>query len=172
MQKYIFYRFQVSVSMVIRFAVQDGEGAIELLGEDEPRHDVGKGELREGDLEVLAGIDRFGEAVGAADDEHQSLLSCVGLLLDELRELFRRELLAPLVEEHDDVAGIYLLEDQVALALLLPVLRQGLGAFEIRDGNWLIDRVEPQFLGVLLNGFVKHVAIGASDPYQFDFHKV
>jgi hypothetical protein len=24
----------------------------------------------------------------------------------------------------------------------------------------------------LLNGFVKHVAIGASDPYQFDFHKV
>ena len=74
------------LSMMVRFAVQDGEGAIELLGEDEPRHDVGKGELREGDLEVLAGIDGLGEAVGATDDEHQRLLPRVGLLLDELRE--------------------------------------------------------------------------------------
>ena len=129
--------------MMIRFAVQDGEGAIELLGEDESRHDMGEGELRKGDLEILTGIDCLGKAVGAADDEHQRLLPRVGLLLDELRKLFRSELPASFIEEHYHVAWLYLFENQFAFALLLLVLGKGLGALEIGDGNRLIDRIEP-----------------------------
>ena len=72
--------------MMIRLPLQNRARPVELLGEDQAHHDVREGELREGQLGVLAGIDRVGEAVRAADDEGKRLQPRVGTLLDELRE--------------------------------------------------------------------------------------
>lgn len=82
---------------MIRLAVQDRERPVELFGEDEACHDVREGQLRQGNLSVLAGIDSFRESIRAADYEDQSLQSVVGLLLDELRELLGGKLLAAFV---------------------------------------------------------------------------
>ena len=43
--------------MVVGFALDDGAGTVELLGEDKANHLVGKGEAGEGELLVGSGID-------------------------------------------------------------------------------------------------------------------
>ena len=57
--------------MVVRFALQDGEGAVELFNKDEPNHLMGECHRGEGNLFVSAFIDRRGESIRAADDEDE-----------------------------------------------------------------------------------------------------
>ena len=58
--------------MMIGLAFDDGAGAVDLFGEDQADHLVGEGHLGEGQLFVGSGIDGWGEAVGAADDEDEA----------------------------------------------------------------------------------------------------
>ena len=55
--------------MMVRLALQNRARPVQLLGEDQAHHDVREGELRKGQLRVLAGIDGLGETVRAADDK-------------------------------------------------------------------------------------------------------
>jgi hypothetical protein len=60
-----------SVAM-IGAAGQDGDGAVDLLGQHHPRQSVGPGLRAEGQG-LVSGLEEVGiETVGAADDQHQS----------------------------------------------------------------------------------------------------
>ena len=52
---------------MIRHAVVDGAGAVELFEEEEMGHVVGGGHGRKGEAEVCARFEGFWEAVGAAE---------------------------------------------------------------------------------------------------------
>jgi len=54
-------------------AGEDGEGAVDLLGEDEAGEVVGQGDEAEGEQEVGAGAGQRGPAVGRADGEDDAL---------------------------------------------------------------------------------------------------
>ena len=58
--------------VVVGFVVENGEGTVELLGEDEADHLVGEGHGGKGELVVGAGIDLGGESVGASDEEDEA----------------------------------------------------------------------------------------------------
>ena len=57
--------------MMIRLALQNGAGAVDLLGEYQAHHLVTEGHRREGYLLVGALVEGRGEAVGTTDDEYQ-----------------------------------------------------------------------------------------------------
>ena len=156
--------------MMVRLALQNRARPVQLLGEDQAHHDVREGELRKGQLRVLAGIDGLGETVRAADDKRERLQPRVGALLDELRELHGGLLLAALVPQHYVFIRLYLLEYQLPLTLLLLLHRHRLGILQIRNRHGFVREVSRDFGRVLPDGLVKNVAIGLADPYQFDFH--
>ena len=58
--------------MMIRFALQNGEGAVKLLDEDEPHHLVAEGHGRERQIGVGSVVDLLREAVGPTDDENDA----------------------------------------------------------------------------------------------------
>lgn len=64
---------RMDFSVVVGFVVEDGERPIDLLGENKARHNVGEGELRQGDLRVLSRIYRLRKSVCPANDEDQCL---------------------------------------------------------------------------------------------------
>ena len=156
--------------MMIRLPLKYRERPIQLLGKNQAHHDVREGELREGQLRVLTGIDGVGETVRTADDEGERFQSCVGTLLDKVGELLGGQLLAALIPQNHKLVGLYLLENQFPLALLLLLHRHGLGILQIRNRHRLVRDVGGDFGCVLPNGGIENVAIGFANPYQFYFH--
>ena len=102
--------------MVILLPFYDRTRAIELLHEDEAHHLVGEREARERDLLVGARIDRLGEAVGPSDGEDEAARRSP-LLLQPSRQFHGPWLASVLVEEHQRVGGLHLLQDQLPLLL-------------------------------------------------------
>ena len=151
--------------MMIRLPLQNRARPVELLGEDQAHHDVREGELRKGQLRVLAGIDGIGETVRAADDEGERLQPRVGTLLDELRELHGGLLLAALVPQHHVFVRLYLLENQLSLAFLLLLHWHGLGILQIRNRHRFIRDVGGDFGRVLPDGGIENVTIRFANPY-------
>ena len=82
---------------MIWFSFNNCTRAIELFGEDEANHLVGKSHLRERDFLVGTVVNRLRKAVRAADDENE-VLPCDLLALKPLRKLDAGEFYAPLVE--------------------------------------------------------------------------
>ena len=119
--------------MVVGFVVEDGEGAVELLGEDEADHLVREGHGGKGELLVGSGIDLGGEAVGTTNEEDEAACDGVLLALHPLGELGAAKGLAVLIEEDEVVGGLELLEDELAFGLLLLVGGEALGIAELRD---------------------------------------
>ena len=155
---------------MVRLPLQNRARPVELLGENQAHHDVREGELREGQLRVLAGIDGLGETVGATDDEGERLQPRVGTLLDELRELNGGLLLAALVPQHHVFVRLYLLENQFTLAFLLFLHRHGLGVLQIGNRHHLVREIGGNPARIVLDGLIEDVAVGFADPYQLDFH--
>ena len=79
-------------------AGEDGEGAVDLLGEDEAGEVVGQGDEAEGEQEVGAGAGQRGPAVSGTDGKDEVLRGGVAVAADECSEVFRGELLAAAVE--------------------------------------------------------------------------
>ena len=61
-------KVEEALLVMIRHAVVDGAGAVELFEEEEVGHVVGGGHWGEGKAEGCAGFEGVGEAVGAAED--------------------------------------------------------------------------------------------------------
>ena len=116
--------------VVVRRAVQDGHGTVELLDEDEPYHLVREGHARHGQLFVGGGIDFGGEAVGAANDEDQPPVDGVHLLPHVFGKLHGAHLLAALVEQHNDIARLKGFQYQVAFLLFLHLGGEALGVLQ------------------------------------------
>lgn len=70
--------------MVVRFAAEDGEGAVKLLGKEEAYHLVGEGHLRQGKHFIGAVVDCLREAVRAANDEYKAFAPRRHFLLQPL----------------------------------------------------------------------------------------
>ena len=67
---------------------------------------MGEGHAGERDLALRCCIHRFGETVGASDDEYQAAGYGVHALLEPVGKAYGGELLAALVEEDDVVAWL------------------------------------------------------------------
>ncbi len=156
--------------MMVRFPFQYRERPVQLLGENQPHHDMREGEFGEGQLGVLAGIDGVGETVRAADDEGKRFQPRIGALLDELRELHGGLFLAALVPQDHVFVRLYLLENQFPLALLLLLHWHGFGIFQIGNGHHLVREIGGNSARVIPDGLIKDVAVGFADPEEFDFH--
>jgi hypothetical protein len=85
-------------------AGEDGEGAVDLLGEDGAGELVGQGDGAEGEDEVGAGAGGGGPAVGGADGEDEGLGAGVAEAAEVGGEVFAGELLAAAVEQDEDGA--------------------------------------------------------------------
>jgi len=116
---------------MIGLAAYDGEGAVELLHEEETHHLMRKGHLGERDLLLRSIVDAGREAVRAADEEDEALGHCLQALLHPLAELTAGELAATLVEEDEVVAGLQSVEDLIGLALLLLLFAERLGVAQV-----------------------------------------
>src|ERR1700728_3311462 len=90
---------------MIRMASEDGEGAIDLFGEDDTGQVVshGHGAEREELRGTLPGF--IGPAVGGTDGEDDELPALVALAAEPLGEFCGGHLFAPFVEEDDERRG-------------------------------------------------------------------
>jgi len=99
---------------VVGVAAQDGEGAVELLGEEDADQAVGDGDLAEGDEAPRPRAQRRRVAIGAADREyHRS--PAAALLLDSqqaARQLLAADQLTALVERDDGGVGRHLAQER------------------------------------------------------------
>ena len=91
--------FFLLLFVVVGFVVEDGEGPVELFGEQQADHLVGEGHFGEGDFVRCRGVGFGRETVRPAGDEHQVADSGVHFSLQERSELHGAELLAMFVEK-------------------------------------------------------------------------
>ena len=80
--------------MMIWLASHYCESTIDLFDKEEPHHLMAEGHLRQRDLALCSIVDSLREAIGTANQQHQSLVDSVHLVLEEGAELARCELLA------------------------------------------------------------------------------
>ena len=84
-KKEVFYPIQVEfwifsdLGVVVGFAFEDGEGAVELFGEEEAYHLVGEGHLGDGKTAVGGFVGFGGESERPADHEHEVAHACIHL---------------------------------------------------------------------------------------------
>jgi hypothetical protein len=93
------------VAGVVGVAGEDGEGAVELLGEDYAGEFVGQGDESEREEEVGSGAGVGGPAVGGADGEDEALGALVAKTADAGGEGLGGKLLAASVEQDGVGAG-------------------------------------------------------------------
>src|SRR6185437_10214304 len=102
---------------VIGVTGEDGDGAVDLLGENDARQAVRQGHGRQRQHEIGLGRSRKPKTVGAADKEGETLRTAVAKLGEALREAFASELSAAPVETDQFVRGWSLGEKQLCFGL-------------------------------------------------------
>ena len=155
--------------MVILLPFYDRTRAIELLHEDEAHHLVGEREARERDLLVGARIDRLGEAVGSSDGEDESARRGP-LLLQPSRQFHGPWLASVLVEEHQRVGGLHLLQDQLPLLLLLLRLGERGRGPQFGYGDDLEGHVVADAVSVVVDGVGIEFVAGLPHKDERRFH--
>ena len=155
--------------MVVGFALDDGAGTIELLGEDQANHLVGKGEAGEGELLVGTLIDGRREAVGTANDKDQTT-GCLLLLLQPAGKLHAAQLKAVLVEQDDVVGGLQLAQDEVSFGSFLLFLSQVLGVAQFRYGDDVKRHVVADALCIVTNASCEMLVDGLADLKKQRLH--
>ena len=93
------------VAGVVGVVGEDGEGAVDLLGEDDASQFVGQRDVAEGEDEAGAGAGGCGPTVGGADGEEEGLRAGVAQAAEVGGEFFAGELLAAAVEQDEDRGG-------------------------------------------------------------------
>ena len=86
-------------------AGEDGEGAVDLLGEDGAGHFMGQGDIAEGQDKSGASACGGRPAVGGADGKDEGLRTGVAEAAEVSGEVAGGELLATAVEENEDRSG-------------------------------------------------------------------
>ena len=147
--------------VVVGFVVENGEGTVELLGEDEADHLVREGHWGKGELLVGSGIDLGREAVGASDEEDKATCEGVLLALYPLGKLDAAEGLAVLVEEDKVVSRLELLEDELAFGLFLQVGGEGLGVSELGNDGYVEGGVVLEAGGIVVDESL-YVGVGCA----------
>ena len=155
--------------VVIGFSLDDGTGAIELLGEDKTHHLVGEGHT--GETDALGGtlIDGWGEAVGSADAEDKT---ADGMLLPgkPVGKRHGTELHATLVEKDEMVIGVQLPQYLLSLLLLLLLGSERLGVLQLGDYSDGERHVMPYPADIVGYTCLKMLVCGLAHEYQFCLH--
>ena len=156
--------------MVIGFVVENGEGAVDLLGEDRPHDLVRKGHARKGQTGVGAFVDLLRESVRSADDQHQTFHAAVHAFLEPIGEFDRPHFVAPLVEQYDVVAVRQLAQDRFAFGRALLFDAEVLGVADVGQGGDREFAVEVYAPGVHFDQRRDLLRVGFAYDYQFDDH--
>jgi hypothetical protein len=153
------------VTGVVGVAGEDGEGAVELLGEDDAGQLVGQGDESEREEEVGPGAGGGGPAVGWTDGEDEALGAVVAEAAEASGEVLGGELLAAAVEENGVGVG--------AAGLLLEPFEEG--GFGV-EGLGVAGDIAAGALDVICDEAIGRVRLrtGAAwrDCGQSDFHRV
>lgn len=108
-KKEVFYPIQIgfwmfsALDVVVGFAFEDGEGAVELFGEEEAYHLMGEGHLGDRKTAVGGFVGFGGESERPADHEHEVAHARIHLGLQKLGELRRAVFLAVLIQQNHAV---------------------------------------------------------------------
>ena len=132
--------------VVVGFALEDGEGAVELFHKDEAYHLVVEGHGREGYLVVCQAVYFRCKAEGSANYKYQCPHTGVHLFLNVLGKAHRCGALAVFVEQDDSVGTLQAFLQQCCLALLNQL---GCGALLVfQSGDYLYLEVDVMFQSV------------------------
>ena len=148
---------------MIWLSPHDGHGPIELLDKDESYHLVGEGHLGERQLLAGFGIHVGRKAVGSSDDENEAFTDGVHPLLHVLGELYAAQLFSVLVEQHDVVAWLELLEYQLSFLLLLLLGGERFRVLQFGNDRDVKAYVVFHALGVVVYQFDEMFVDGLSD---------
>lgn len=137
--------------MMIGFAFQNGEGAVQLFDENQPHHLVRKRHRRKRHFGVGLGIDILRKSVWATNHKNDALAARSHEFFEIFRKLDRCELLAVFVQKNDVVARLKLRQQQKTLRFFLQFLAQGLAVADV--GNFLhLERcIMPKPANILLD---------------------
>ena len=155
---------------MVGLALDDGEGAIELLGEDGSHDLVREGHLRERYLAIGTRIDLLRESVWATNHQHQSSYAAIHTLLHPLCKGHATHLLASLVEQHYIVACGDAIEQHRALGTLLLLLREVFGVTQVGQVGYGELGIVVNALGVHLDQRIHLLHIGLAYDNQFYIH--
>ena len=154
---------------MIRFAADDGAGAVYLFGEDETYHLMRQRQLRERQLFVGASVDGRREAVRPSDNEHEP--PCRSLfLLQPSGQFHAAQFLAVLVEEDDRVANLNLPQDEFSLLFFLLFLGKLPCILQVGNDGDGERHVVGDAADVVINACREVAAGGLADEYQFCLH--
>src|SRR5438045_3945042 len=92
--------FALSVSAVIRMALQNGEATVELFQQDDAGELMRQRDLAEGENGLGLRPGRVAPAISGPDGEQQLLRTVRLVVLQEVGDLFRGELFAARVEQY------------------------------------------------------------------------
>src|SRR5580658_1444797 len=138
-------------------AGQDGEGAVDLFGEDYAGEFVGHGQRRKRDALVGQGAEFDGETFGVAAEEDDFAGGMVAEAAEPARELLRAELIAGGVEQDEGGAGLH-----------FQFAQSGGGGFaDFGDGDF---GVAADAFDVVVDESAELFAAGFSEHYEADFH--
>lgn len=120
---------------MVRGMVQDGEGAVELFGEEGAYELVGEGHARKRKHGIGPGIDFAGETVGASHDETYPSGTAGEFSSEPRGELHRAHLRSLFVEQYDVVARRCLSEYHLSFGLFLYLYGQFPGVADVGKKN-------------------------------------
>ena len=155
--------------VVVGLAFDDGAGAVDLFGEDEADHLVGKSEAGEGELLVGSGIDGRGETLRTSDDDDEST-SGVARVFEPAGQFDAAVFVPMLVEQYDGVRGLQLFEDEFTLSGLLLFFREILGVLEFGDGDELERHIVADALNVVVDACLEMLVGGFPHENEKGLH--
>lgn len=158
--------------MVVGFVLKDGEGSVELLGEDCSHYLVRKGHLRQRNLAIGALVDSIREAIRATDNKDQALDTRRHTTLQDLGELYGAVLRAVLVEEREVVGVADKAQDSLALEAFLLRLREFAGVADVGEGGDGKTHIVVYALGIHSHKGLYLLHIGFADDDKFYVHNV
>lgn len=156
--------------MVVRFPLQDGEGAVKLLCKNRAHHLVGESHAGERNLVLRAGIDGVGKAIGPAHAEYQVLGPAGKEFLQMVCKFQRAVFVSVLVQEHQYILRAHLPENQLSLLFFNLRLRKGRYFLQLRNFRYLEGYIVPQPGRVQVQTFFDPLDVGLPYGKEHDVH--
>ena len=157
--------------MMIRFAAQDGHGAVALFHKKEAHHLVGKRHARQREFFAGSGVDVGRETIRAAHHKNQTAGRSRLQSIEMGRKLHRAPLFSTFVEQDDVVGRSEGFQDEFAFTHLLHVGRHGLGIFEFRNDLYVKRHIVAQSCDIAIDELLNEGIVGFAHHKQTYFHR-
>ena len=162
----------MALLMMVGLTFEDGESPVKLFHKDQSYHLVGEGHGRERQFGLGFGVDLGGEAVGAANHEHQPFRAGGRRFFEVFGKCRGAVLTAMLVEQDHMVARLQLRQEEVALRFFLLFLVEGLAVADVGNLFHLEGNVMAYPPDILLDAGDEVVLIRFPYDEKEDFHSI